>query len=650
MRCLLALLPAVAYAGAVVAMYPSRGNVVAPFRLALIRAAVVVGAYAVGGVELLSRYQAIGSKGFVYLWVVGAGLAVGAGWWRRKGFRRPEPGRLDRAAAVLLGGLGAVLLGALVLALTYPPNNFDSMTYHLPRIEHWVQQHTVELFAVRIHRQVTYPPGSEYLMLHLRVLTGGDRLHNLVQWGSAVGCALAASRIAAQLGGARLAQILAAVVVGSAPLVALEASSTQNDLVTALWVAVIATVALDRGRDLGTIVVLGLATGLVAVTKMTGLFGAAPVLLVWGLVALRRAPVRAVLGGLGVLVLGGLVVAPYLARTYAEFGNVLGPAYLSDSVTMGKHSPAVLLVNALMVVQSLFDNPLTVGFAEGIVTLARWLGVDPHDPATSFGPAFPQITWYPDEDRSSYPLQAFLVLAGVVAALVRPVRDGLGAGSAAGGGAAEAGAVAPDGASALVAGWMNPARVYACCFLAAAALHVSMIKWQMWGNRLTAYLLVLGAPLAGLLLAALWRRRAVLVAPVVAVALLLGLASVGYGWPRRLVGDNSLLTLDEDQRRFSRRPLWQADFEWAARRVGGARVIGIAQDNDSWEYPWWFLLPGREFRALQSQVPSKPATPAGETDAVVCTIIPVDKCGYYRPAGWSYETHGTVTVILPPGR
>ncbi|GIG58076.1 hypothetical protein Lfu02_24480 [Longispora fulva] len=616
MRCLLALLPAVAYAGAVVATYPSKGQVTAPFRLALIRAAVLVGAFAVVGVEVLSRYQALELRGFVWLWGVGGVLAGVAAWARRRTFRRPELPRLDRATTLACAGLGAVYLGALVLALTYPPNNFDSMTYHLPRIEHWVQQHSVEVFAVRIHRQVTYPPGAEYLMLHLRVLTGGDRLHNLVQWGAAVGCAVAASRIAAQLGGARLAQVLAAVVVGSAPLVALEASSTQNDLVTALWVAAIVTVALDRGRDLATVVPLGLATGLVAVTKMTGLFGAAPVLLVWGIVAVRRVPVRAVLAGVGVLALAGVLVGPFLARTYAEFGNVLGPAYLSDSVTMGKHTPGAIGINALKVVQSLFDNPLTVGFAQGILTLARWFGVDPHDPATNFGPAFPQITWYPDEDRSSYPLQALLVLAGVVAALVRRA----------------------------------PARIYACCFLAAALLHVSMIKWQMWGNRLTAYLLVLGAPLAGLLLAALWRRRAVLAAPVVAFALLLGLASVGYGWPRRLVGANSLLTLDEGQRRFARRPLWQADFEWAAERVGGARVIGIAEDNDSWEYPWWFLLPGRDMRALQSLVDSRPATPAGETDAVVCTIVPVDKCGFYRPEGWSYETHGTVTVILPPVR
>ncbi|WP_412541060.1 hypothetical protein R8Z50_00025 [Longispora sp. K20-0274] len=357
----------------------------------------------------------------------------------------------------------------------------------------------------------------------------------------------------------------------------------------------------DRPRpapDLATVVPLGLATGLVAATKMTGLFGAAPVLLVWGVVQLRRAPVRAVLAGVGVLALAGLVVGPFLARNNAEFGNVLGPAYLSDSVTMGSHTPAAIGVNALKIVQSLFDNPLTVGFAQGILTLARWLGVDPNDPATNFGPAFPQITWYPDEDRSSYPVQALLVLAGVVAALVRRA----------------------------------PARLYACCFLAAAVLHVSMIKWQMWGNRLTAYLLVLGgaarrAAARGALAAQGRPRRA-----VVAFALLLGLASVGYGWPRRLVGENSLLTLDEDQRRFSRRP-WQADFEWAAHRVGGARVIGIAEDKRLVGVP----VVGAAARAGAPGVAKPGAEPAG------------DPGGGDRGRGVHDRAGGQVRV-LPAGR
>src|SRR5262249_55610301 len=155
----------------------------------------------------------------------------------------------------------------LVVALAAPPNNWDSQTYHLPKIEHWVQQGTVGFFPTEIHRQVTLAPGAEYLLLHLRLLTGGDVLYNLVQWSAGLGCALIASRIAGQLGGGRVAQLVSAFVVGTAPMVVLESTSTQTDLVVAAWVGCVATLVLDelgRRTPLWSVAMIGAATGLTA--------------------------------------------------------------------------------------------------------------------------------------------------------------------------------------------------------------------------------------------------------------------------------------------------------------------------------------------------------------------------------------------------
>lgn len=89
----------------------------------------------------------------------------------------------------------------MLIALLAEPNNFDSQTYHLPKVEHWVAQGGLDFWPTAIHRQVTIPPGAEYLLLHLRLFTGGDALHHLVQWAAGVGVLLAATRITAQLGG-----------------------------------------------------------------------------------------------------------------------------------------------------------------------------------------------------------------------------------------------------------------------------------------------------------------------------------------------------------------------------------------------------------------------------------------------------------------
>ncbi|MDR1089529.1 MAG: hypothetical protein LBL79_00500 [Prevotella sp.] len=46
--------------------------------------------------------------------------------------------------------IGGVLIITFFLALAYPPNNWDSMTYHLPRIEHWIQNGNLDHYYTSI--------------------------------------------------------------------------------------------------------------------------------------------------------------------------------------------------------------------------------------------------------------------------------------------------------------------------------------------------------------------------------------------------------------------------------------------------------------------------------------------------------------------
>jgi hypothetical protein len=138
------------------------------------------------------------------------------------------------------------------------------------------------------------------------------------------------------------------------------------------------------------------------------------------------------------------------------------------------------------------------------------------------------------------------------------------------------------------------------------------------------------------------KARLVVVSLLVASALAATL-SIGYGYPRRLVGTDSLFTLDRWHERFVRRPQWAAEFQWAAARVraADARRIGLVQQNDNWEYPWWLLLRGRQIVALQSVLPHHPPAAPGSVDAIICTG---DErvCRQVVPAGWRLEFHGYV--------
>ncbi|HKS98997.1 MAG TPA: hypothetical protein VJT31_05640, partial [Rugosimonospora sp.] len=194
-----------------------------------------------GALHLLTR------TALVLLWSVLVLLAAALlGYRRRAWLRAVVPTRgLGWPERAVLAGVAVLVLAELVVALVSPPNNADSLSYHLARIEHWAQDRSVDFYPTAVHRQIGFSPGAEYLLLQLRLLAGPEGFSNLLQWAAALGCAVVVSRIAAQLGAGRLGQLLAAAVVATAPLVTMEATSTQTDLVAALWVCAGASLALD---------------------------------------------------------------------------------------------------------------------------------------------------------------------------------------------------------------------------------------------------------------------------------------------------------------------------------------------------------------------------------------------------------------------
>ena len=179
------------------------------WRASFLNSAIVWGSFVVLVSEGLSLINALTPTALAVVWsAADLILACVAGWlliglWSTPGraltSQSPSLARMD---FLLLAGVGVIFALVGLIALMSPPNTPDAMSYHLPRVVHWLQQRSLAFYPTQELRQLTSPPGAELCILQLHALSGADYLDNLPQWwsfvGSAIGVSLVASVKAAQ--------------------------------------------------------------------------------------------------------------------------------------------------------------------------------------------------------------------------------------------------------------------------------------------------------------------------------------------------------------------------------------------------------------------------------------------------------------------
>ncbi len=239
------------------------------------------------------------------------GLAIGeavaflaaAGAWVARGRPQPPLHGARAAARALVRDPPALLFAAVVacalayelaLGLTVPPNNWDSLTYHLARAASWFQHGEIDWVAnAPSDRLNEYQPLAEQQVLYLFAVSAGSRLYALPQFSAELAILAAVYGTSRRLGFGVRAAVGAACLFATFSLVALEATTAQNDLVAASMPVAAAFLMLgDTRREA---LIAGGALGLGLGAKLT-------TLLVWPALALlaaargRSTAVRAVAG------------------------------------------------------------------------------------------------------------------------------------------------------------------------------------------------------------------------------------------------------------------------------------------------------------------------------------------------------------------
>lgn len=135
---------------------------------------------------------------------------------------------------------------ALWFALDTLPYNWDSMTYHLPRLAHWTQNQSVAPYASHIDRQVGSTTLASYVTLMVYILSGKrDIFLNLVQCMAYISNAVFLYGIARKCNVSKKFSVVASALYMAMPIAFAEATTTQNDNYSTMWMLFFVYLLLD---------------------------------------------------------------------------------------------------------------------------------------------------------------------------------------------------------------------------------------------------------------------------------------------------------------------------------------------------------------------------------------------------------------------
>jgi len=549
----------------------------------LIAAAVAWGLLVVALTEVLSLWGGLTRLNLALGWSL---LAVVLAAFSIRELGWPA---VPRAAALCQGSprqrwplaalLAAVVLPTLLIALLSLPNNDDALTYHVARVDHWIQNRTVAFYPAQSTRGNEFPPFAEFVILQFQLLSAGDAFSGLEQWLALLGSLVLVHSIARPLGAGPAGAVLAVVFAGTLPMAVLQASSTQNDLVAAFWVLgfVERSLAWRETRRFTDFVIAAGSLGLGAFTKGTVLIFALP-FSIWLLSDLLRRPRPSIVSMLGLLTAAAAILLlpnmPHALRNLEAYGVALGGPSAAEAA-VGRMSPRRFAANLLRDGAMQFATPsdaLNARIVAGTIRIAAALTVDLQDPDSTFlDTRFGLMRNVTFEDIGTAPLHALLLLGAVAAVLLsrqrRPVD-----------------------------------RAYALCALGGFLLFISLVRWQPWMNRLMLPGYLAAAPFVGEALGRCpaWVRNAAM------VLLLLGALPFAYAkFGNPLVWDfygrPTIWQIPRRSTMFEHRPELEAQYRSVAffLKRRGCDQVGILRDVDLWTAPMFRLMAAEGFSSFR---------------------------------------------------
>ena len=493
----------------------------------------------------------------------------------------------------LLLSVGLIVIAIALIAIVAPPNNWDSMNYHMTRVVHWIQNQSVAHYPTSYTPQLYQNPWSEFAILHWQILSGVDYFANLVQLFSMVGCIVGNSLIAQQLGADLRGQVFTAVVSATIPMGILQASSTQNDYILAFWVVclayyVIKTVQHGKQTTWDIYLLLAGSLGLAILTKGTAYFYIFPFLVWLTLSQIRYLRWQVWKPAVIVAIIAICINISHWLRNYNLFGSPLGEPNDYKNEILGIN---VLISNILRNIALHIGTPIGIINAINhkiIQIIHTFIGIADNDPRTTFLTKnfFVPGTWSTfgftgNENSAGNFLHILLIFTCIIIFIFKKEFRR-----------------------------QSQVTVYLITVLGTFVVFCYLVKWQPWHSRLHLSWFVLTSPFIGLLLSQLNRKK--LINYLAVFLILSSLPWVFLNRYRPLIGSNNIFQASRIEQYFINRPHLFQPHSQAVEFLKTKQCddIGLAFENDAWEYPFWIMLQenqGRKFHLQHINVTNKSA-------------------------------------------
>lgn len=249
-----------------------------------------------------------------------------------------------------------VLLSLVFLqGILYPPNNWDSMTYHLPRIMHWIQNGSVENYPTHIERQLYQPLFVEYVILHVNLLFDSDLLSNTVQFFYLILTSITVVGILGLFDISKNIKLIAFILCFTLPEALLQASSTQNDLGHSFYILTSIYFAIKYYKNLRFIYlfIVSSSIGFALLTKAIAYIYAPIIILFFALFLLKRMLKeqlfkKMIYHFLLAIIPIVLINLGHSYRNYLVTDNILGTTpSITEGIVFDKTSPKIIVSSCL---------------------------------------------------------------------------------------------------------------------------------------------------------------------------------------------------------------------------------------------------------------------------------------------------------------